>query len=235
MIKLLGILIVIIGFAFKFNAIAIIMVAALVTALTSGLGIVALLDTLGASFISNRSMCIFIIVMLITGTLERNGLKEAAADLIGKMKNVTSGMLVGVYGIMRAILAAFNVGLGGVAGFVRPVLMPMTTGAIEATGNVPNEEHVEALKSMGAGMENVTWFFGQVLFIGGAGGLLVQATMKTLGINVSLIDLAKVQIPVAIFATTVTAVYYYILDKKMFRKYYGTKKGVAEITGKETK
>lgn len=233
MIKLLGVLIVIVGFALGINAIAIIMIAALVTALVGGLGIVGLLDTLGASFIANRSMSIFIIVLLLTGTLERNGLKEAAAELIGKMKNVTSGMLVGAYGIMRVILAAFNVGLGGVAGFVRPVLMPMAVGAIETTGNTPNEEHVEALKGMGSGMENVTWFFGQVLFIGGAGGLLVQATLKTLGINVSLIDLAKVQIPVAIFATIVTAVYYYILDKKMFSKYYGKKKSVSEIKGKE--
>lgn len=84
MIKLLGVLIVIVGFALGINAIAIIMIAALVTALVGGLGIVGLLDTLGASFIANRSMSIFIIVLLLTGTLERNGLKEAAAELIGK-------------------------------------------------------------------------------------------------------------------------------------------------------
>lgn len=33
---------------------------------------------------------------------------------------------------MCVVFAAFNVSFGGVAGFVRPVIMPMTIGAIEA-------------------------------------------------------------------------------------------------------
>ncbi len=227
MIKLLGVLIVIIGFAIKMNPISIIMIAALVTSLTGGLGITGLLDNLGNAFIANRSMCIFIIVMLATGTLERNGLKEAAANLIAKAKHATSGLVIAFYGIMRVIFAAFNVGFGGVAGFVRPVIMPMTVGAIEATGNEPNEEHVDALKGMSTGMENITWFFGQVLFVGGSGAILVQSTLAGLGYNVELIDLAKVQIPVAIFATVFASVYYYMVDKKLFSKYYGAKKTVS--------
>ena len=78
---------------------------------------------------------------------------------------------------MRSVFAAFNVGFGGVAGFVRPVIMPMAEGAIVAQGYEPNEEHVEELKGMASGMENITWFFGQVLFVGGSGGLLVQSTL----------------------------------------------------------
>ena len=37
---------------------------------------------------------------------------------------------------------------------------------------------------------NVCWFFGQVLFIGGAGALLVQSTLKDLGYDVTLGQLA---------------------------------------------
>lgn len=88
---------------------------------------------------------------------------------------------------MRSIFAAFNVGFGGVAGFVRPIIMPMATGAIESKGETPNEEHVEALKGMASGMENIAWFFCQVLFIGGAGGLLVQSTLEPLDIMSSLL------------------------------------------------
>ena len=163
---------------------------------------------------------IFIIVMLVTGTLERNGLREAAAALIGKFKGATSGLVIGIYGVMRSIFAAFNVGFGGVAGFVRPVIMPMAEGAIVAQGYEPNEEHVEELKGMAAGMENITWFFGQVLFVGGSGGLLVQSTLAGLGIEVELAQLAAIEIPVCIIATVVAIVFYVIKDRKMIQKYY---------------
>ena len=60
--------------------------------------------------------------------------EEASAALIGKFKGATSGLVIGIYGVMRSIFAAFNVGFGGVAGFVRPVIMPMAEGAIVAQG-----------------------------------------------------------------------------------------------------
>lgn len=72
---LLGILVVIVGFALKLDAILIIFVAAIVTALAGGIGIDGFLTTLGSSFVSNRSMAVFIIILLVVGTLERNGLK----------------------------------------------------------------------------------------------------------------------------------------------------------------
>ncbi|MEG2288401.1 MAG: DUF969 domain-containing protein [Clostridium sp.] len=219
LIKLLGILIVIVGFALKMDSITIIITAAVVTAVTGGLGVEGLLTTFGKSFVANRSMCIFIIVMLVTGTLERNGLKESAAKLIGKVKNATAGVVIGTYGIMRVVFAAFNVGFGGVAGFVRPIIIPMATGAVEANGQQPSEEHVEQIKGMAAGMENITWFFGQVLFVGGSGMLLVQSTLAPLGYKVELIDLARVQIPVAVTATVVAIIYYYIADRKLMKSY----------------
>lgn len=227
-LKLLGILIVIVGFALKKDPILIIICSAIVTAIVGHMGVTGLLETMGTSFVANRSMAVFILVLLVTGTLERNGLKESAARLIGKMKKASAGAVIGAYGFMRVIFAAFNVGFGGVAGFVRPVIMPMAVGAVEADGKKADEEHVEKIKGMAAGMENITWFFGQVLFVGGAGGLLVQSTLKSLGYNVELIDLAKVEIPVAIVATVITVIYYCMMDKKMCKKYYGDKPAEAE-------
>lgn len=220
-LKLLGILIVIIGFALKLDSILIILSAMVVTALVGGLGVEGLLETLGKSFVANRSMSIFIIIMLVTGTLERNGLKEAATKLISRTKGATAGKIVGAYGIMRGFFGAFNVGFGGVAGFVRPVIMPMAIGAVEKDGKTIHEEHEEAIKGMASGMENIAWFFCQVLFVGGSGALLVQSTLAELGYEVELIDLAKVELPVAIFAVLVAVVYFYIRDKKLNKKYYG--------------
>ena len=169
-------------------------------------------------------MAIIILIMLVTGTLERNGLKESAAKLIGKIKNASAGAVIGAYGIMRSIFAAFNISFGGVAGFVRPIIMPMMIGSIEAKGQEPDEEYVEELKGMSSGMENIAWFFCQVLFVGGPGALLVQATLKDLGYETSLLDLAKVEIPVALFAVIVAIVYYFLKDRKLYKKYYGSKK-----------
>lgn len=222
-LKLIGILIVIVGFALKKDSILIIMCAAIVTALVGGIGIEGFLSTLGKSFVDNRNMAIFILIMLVTGTLERNGLKTAAASLIGKIKGASAGLVIGMYGVMRTIFAAFNVSFGGVAGFVRPIIMPMAIGAVEAKEGTPNEEHVEQLKGMASGMENIAWFFGQVLFVGTSGALLVQSTLAQLGYQVELLDLAKVEIPIAVTALAVGVIYYYGKDKKLSKKYYGIK------------
>lgn len=222
-LKLIGILIVILGFAFKKDSILIIMCAAIVTALVGGIGIEGFLTTLGKSFVDNRNMAIFILIMLVTGTLERNGLKTAAASLIGKIKGASAGLVIGLYGVMRTIFAAFNVSFGGVAGFVRPIIMPMAIGAVEAKEGTANEEHVEQLKGMASGMENIAWFFGQVLFVGTSGALLVQSTLAQLGYEVELLDLAKVEIPIAVTALAVGVIYYYVKDKKMSKKYYKDK------------
>lgn len=220
LIKLVGILIVIVGFAIKMDSILTIMLAALVTALIGGLGIEGLLTTLGDSFVANRSMSIFIIVMLVTGTLERNGLKEGAAKLIGMIKGASAGTVLGAYSVMRIVFAAFNVGFGGVAGFVRPIVVPMATAAVETKVGEVDEQHEEEIKGMASAIENIIWFFGQVLFVGGSGALLVQGTLAGLGYEVDLLDLAKVEIPVAIFATFLTVVVFFLKDKQLTKKLY---------------
>lgn len=80
LIKLLGVLIVIVGFALKLDSILIIFLALITTGIVGGLGVDGLLETIGTNFVANRSMAIFIMILLVTGTLERNGLREAAAN-----------------------------------------------------------------------------------------------------------------------------------------------------------
>lgn len=218
LLKLLGILIVVIGFVLKLDSILIIMIAAIVTALVAGMDPVTFLETLGSSFVANRSMCVFVMVMVVTGTLERNGLKQAAANVMKKFKNASAGVVVAIYGVFRLIFAAFNVSFGGVAGFVRPIVLPMATAAAKKNCKKISEKYEENLKGMASGMENIAWFFGQVLFVGTSGMILVQSTLAGLGYNVELVDLMKVQIPVAIIAVAVAIVYYYLKDKQLSRK-----------------
>ena len=67
-------------------------------------------------------------------------------------------------------------------------------------------------------MDNVAWFFGQVLFVGTSGMLLVQSTLADLGYQVELLDLMMVQIPVAITAVAVAIVYYYLKDRQLMKR-----------------
>lgn len=219
LIKLLGVLIVIVGFALKLDSILI--MALITTGIVGGLGVGGLLETIGTNFVANRSMAIFIMILLVTGTLERNGLREAAANLIRKVKSATAGKLVAVYGILNALFGAFNVSFGGVAGFIRPVLLPMEEGAITNKFGKANEDHVDEAKGLSVAMQNFTWFFFQVLFVGGAGGILVQTTLAGLGYEVELIDLAAVEIPVALVALAVSCIFVIVKDNRLMKKYYG--------------
>ena len=84
------------------------------------------------------------------------------------------------------------------------------------------EEYIEEVKGMASAMENIAWFFFQVLFVGGAAALLVQSTLSSLGYEVEVIDLAKVSIPIALIALLVSCIYFMIRDTRLRKKYYGT-------------
>ena len=79
-------------------------------------------------------------------------------------------------------------------------------------------EYEEELKGMASAMENICWFFGQVLFVGGAGALLVQSTLKDLGYEVTLGKLALVEVPVALVALISASIYFYFKKKKDYVK-----------------
>lgn len=230
LVKLIGVLIVIVGFALKLDSILIIFLALITTGIAGGLGIDGLLESIGVNFVDNRSMAIFMVVLLVTGVLERNGLREAASDLIRKIKGATAGKVIVSYGILRSVLGAFNVGLGSVAGFIRPALMPMSEAAvIERVGKV-KEEYLEDIKGMSVAMENVTWFFVQNLFIGQSGALLVQGTLDTLGYQVDLAEMAVAEIPIALIAIVVICILTLRQDKRLLHKYYG---GIGNVAGTE--
>lgn len=218
LLKLIGVLVIVVGFALKLNSLAIILAAGIITGLVSGLPFKEILEAFGAGFVGNRTMCMFIVVMLLTGTLERNGLKVVAERMVKKIKGVTPGIIIGVNTVLRGIQSALNVGFGGVAGFVKPVIMPMAEGAIP--GDVEDKDgYTEELKGMASSSENIGNFFAQLLFVGGSGAILVQTTMSTLGYEVDFLKMAGIQVPIAVFAIGISCVYYYFVDRSLKKKY----------------
>ena len=217
---LLGVLVVIIGFAIKLEPIAIIVVSAIVTAIFGGINVIDLLETVGTTFVANRDQLITIILMILTGTLERNGLKEAGADLIRRAKGLTTGMLIAIWGVLDEIFIIFKIPIGGIPSFVRPIMMPMTLGIIESKGYDIAPEHEETIKALYGKDYNVSNFFGQCLFAANSSVLLIQSTLASIGYDVDVMQIVMVQVPVAIFAMIVNATQTLIVDKRMIKKYY---------------
>ena len=56
LIKLLGVLIVIVGFALKLDSILIIFLALIATGIVGGLGVGGLLETIGTNFVANSNL-----------------------------------------------------------------------------------------------------------------------------------------------------------------------------------
>ena len=220
MLSLLGVVVVIIGFALKLEPIAIIVVSAIVTAVCGGINVVDLLTSVGTTFVANRNQLITIILMILTGTLEKNGLKEAGAALIRKAKGLTTGMLIAIWGVLDEIFIIFKIPIGGIPSYVRPILMPMTLGIIESKGYEVAPEHEETIKALYGKDYNVSNFFGQCLFAANSSVLLIQSTLASIGYEVDVMQIVAVQIPVALFAMLVNATQTLIVDGRMVKKYY---------------
>lgn len=220
MLSLLGVVVVIIGFALKLEPIAIIVVSAIVTAVCGGINVVDLLTSVGTTFVANRNQLITIILMILTGTLEKNGLKEAGAALIRKAKGLTTGMLIAIWGVLDEIFIIFKIPIGGIPSYVRPILMPMTLGIIESKGYEVAPEHEETIKALYGKDYNVSNFFGQCLFAANSSVLLIQSTLASIGYEVDVMQIVAVQIPVALFAMLVNATQTLIVDERMVKKYY---------------
>ena len=220
MLSLLGVVVVIIGFALKLEPIAIIVVSAIVTAVCGGINVVDLLTSVGTTFVANRNQLITIILMILTGTLEKNGLKEAGAALIRKATGLTTGMLIAIWGVLDEIFIIFKIPIGGIPSYVRPILMPMTLGIIESKGYEVAPEHEETIKALYGKDHNVSNFFGQCLFAANSSVLLIQSTLASIGYEVDVMQIVAVQIPVALFAMLVNATQTLIVDGRMVKKYY---------------
>ena len=213
-LKLIGVVIVIIGFAIKFDTIATVVIAGLATGLVAGMTPMEIFDTLGKSFISNRTATLFVLTLPVIGVCERYGLKEKAIDFIRSIKNATTGRVILIYQAIRTLAASFSVRLGGHPQFVRPVVMPMAEGAASKYGEVTPEVS-DVIRGASAAAENYGNFYAQNCFMGASGTLLIVATLVEQGFDVSAVQIATWSIPIAVTSILVGIVRNLMLDKKI--------------------
>lgn len=222
-LKLIGILVIIIGFLLKFDTIAVILAAAIVTGLVSGMHFFEILDVLGKAFIDNRLVSLFLLTLPMVGLIERFGLKKQSTVLIGKIKSMTSGRLLSLYLLIRELAGLASIRIGGHPQFVRPLINPMVQGALATKFRLKpdqiDKKDVEKIKAEASAMENYGNFFGQNLFVGAAGVLLMVGTFNSLDIKVNAVNLAIASVPIAIITLIIVAIKNIMLDRYLARKY----------------
>ena len=215
-IKLIGVVIIVLGFALKLDVLAVVLVAGIVTGIVSGLDFFYILEIIGTSFVNNRLMSIFLIMFPVIAIIERFGMKERAAYLIGKIKDASAGKVLSLWIVIRSLASAMNIRIGGHVQFIRPLILPMTTAAAEASkGSRLTEKEDEKVKGLSAASENYGNFFAQNCFPAASGVVLIQSGLAVAGYDVTLSSIASASISVMIISIILTMVQVFLFDRQV--------------------
>ncbi|WP_159565186.1 DUF969 domain-containing protein [Budvicia diplopodorum] len=202
LLPLIGIPIVVVGFALRFNPLLVVTIAGLSTGLAVGMDFGTLLETFGEKFVNSRALATFLLILPVIGLLERYGLKERAQDWISGLANATSARILMLYFVFRQVMGALGLTyIGGQAQTVRPLLAPMVEGAAVAKyGDLPQSIR-DKIRAHSAACDNIAVFFGEDIFIAFGAVLLMDAFLKENGItNIEPLHLGLWAIPTAIAA-----------------------------------
>ena len=203
---LLGVAVVVAGFAWRLNPALVVVVAGITSGLLAGLSLPDLLALLGRSFVSNRTLLVIVLTLPTIGLLEHAGLRERAHAWILGLRRLTLARLLVAYLALRQVISMFGlITIAGHAQTVRPLLAPMAEAAAEKVDPDLDDESREQVKAMAAGTDNVGLFFGEDVFIAFGGVLLIQSFFAQHGIEMDPRSIAIWALPTAIAAFVIHA------------------------------
>ncbi len=218
MLSLIGIFVVVVGFMARLNPLLVVTVAALVTGLAGGMGLIEVVETFGKAFKENRYVSIVWVVLPVIGLLERGGLQERAKTLIGQIRAATTGRLLLLYFILRQATAALGLtSLGGHAQMVRPLIAPMAEAAAETHYGPLDDDTRQSIRAHTAAVDNIALFFGEDIFIAIASILLIKGFLEQNGILIEPLHLSMWAIPTAICALLIHGTRLMLLDRRLAR------------------
>jgi len=227
-LPLIGILIVVAGFALRLNPLLVVAVAAIATGLAAGHAILDVIAAFGKAFIDSRSVAVVWLALPVIGLLERAGLKERARSVISNIDVATTGRLLLAYLALRQITAALGLtSLGGHAQMVRPLVAPMAEAAAEAKWGEPGLRVRRRIRAHAAAVDNIGVFFGEDIFIAIGSILLIRSFLDQSGFHVEAAQLAAWAIPTAVCAFVVHGTRLLLLDRSL-RAEIGHAREVAE-------
>lgn len=219
MLTLIGILIVVAGFAARLNPLLVVTIAGLATGLASGLGPLAVISAFGKAFVESRYVAIVWMVLPVIGLLERAGLKERARTVIASIPTATTGRVLTIYFTIRQLTAALGLtSLGGHAQMVRPLVAPMAEGAAENRFGALPDRVRQRIRAQSAAADNVAVFFGEDIFIAIGSILLIKGFLEQNGVRVEPTQLALWAVPTAVAAWIIHNVRLVLLDRALRRQ-----------------
>ena len=225
-LPLLGVLIVVVGFALRINPLVVVAAAAIATGLAAHHAVVSVISSFGRAFIDSRSVAVIWLALPVIGLLERSGLKERARTVISKIKMATTGRLLLAYLALRQITASLGLtSLGGHAQMVRPLIAPMAEAAAEIQfGELPEKTRYR-IRAHAAAADNVGVFYGEDIFIAIGSILLIKSFLEQSGVIVEATQLAVWAIPTAICAFVIHGTRLLLLDRSLAREINAARAG----------
>ena len=197
---LLGVAVVVAGFALRANPVAIVVAAGFASGFAAGKSLPELLALIGESFVSQRALGMVFLTLPVIGVLEWAGLREQARRWIAGFRGVTLSRLLTGYLALRQLLGMIGLtSVGGHAQTVRPLVAPMAVAAAEQQADIGDDER-EKVKAYSAATDNVGLFFGEDIFFAIGSIVLIQQVLAADGYVLAPLELALWAIPSAIVA-----------------------------------
>ncbi|WP_304170307.1 DUF969 domain-containing protein [Phenylobacterium aquaticum] len=201
MLILLGVALVVAGFAIGLNPLLVVVASALVTGMLAGHPLVEVLSAFGKAFNQNRYVSAVWLILPVIGVLERAGLQERARALISGFRALTLPRLLIGYLLFRQLTSALGLtSIAGHAQTVRPLVAPMAEAAAEAQGGPLDEPTRERIRAFTAATDNVGLLFGEDIFLAIGSILLMVGFLAQSGIVMEPLHLSLWAIPTAIAA-----------------------------------
>jgi uncharacterized membrane protein len=222
-IVLLGVLVAVAGFAFRFNALLVVAATGIVTGWLGGLDGHQVVSAFGSGFVESRYVAVFLVTLPIVGLLERYGLQEQARRLIASSRTASAARVLGLYLLARMVSSAL--GLLSVAGHVqtvRPVVAPMAEMAAEQRHGPLGEGTRERIKAFAASADNVGLFFGEDLFIAVGAILLMVGFFEQNGLKLEPLRVAAWGVPTALCALLIHGARIVLLERRIAREALAT-------------
>ena len=223
MLVLLGILVVVVGFALRLNPMLVVTVAGLVTGFLGGMSVVDVLNAFGTGFAGSRSVSIFLLVLPVIGLVEHFGLQQQARRLVSRLARLSTGGILAGYLFVRQITCAIGLlSIGGHAQTVRPLVAPMAeAAAVRKYGAIPDRV-VQRIRAFSASTDNVGAFFGEDIFVAVGAVLLITSFVDTTyGYTLAPLQVALWAIPTAVVALLVHGARSLLTDRWIRREMAG--------------
>ena len=216
---LLGVAVVVAGFARKRNPVLVVVLAGLVSGVAAGLAPGRLLTLLGTAFINNRALLLFALILPVIGVLERAGLRERARAWILGFARLTLARLLVAYLALRQLLSMLGlINIAGHAQTVRPLLAPMSEATAARTLGPLDDDAQQRVRALAAATDNVGVFFGEDVFLAFGAVLLIRSVYEQHGIHLEPTEISLWALPTAIAAFVIHAVRIAIFQRRLARR-----------------